>query len=327
MIIIFTHERYNKYIIKKECEYMYLVIDIGSNTIRAVVFRVESGSLVPVLNKKYSAGLAGYIENNGALSREGIEVAVEVLSEIRIIIDALEFDGVFPFATASLRNISNSKLVLEEIKHRCGLSIPVLSGKEEAFFDYYGAVSDAGTQEGILIDVGGGSSEIVIFRDGKSLAVESLQAGSLNMYHRHVSGLIPTAEEIKKIEEDTRKLLQSCGKNLKEAAPEKGLNICAVGGTARAALKLHNSIYHLNKKNHIYERCFLKRVLSSGWKEDQLMRLILKTAPERIHTLLPGIAIFYTVAKYFGSKKIITSSHGVREGYLYYQLEKAGIIK
>lgn len=306
---------------------MYLVIDIGSNTIRAVVFRVEAGSLVPVLNKKYSAGLAGYIENDGALSREGIEVAVEVLSEIGIIIDALEFDGVYPFATASLRNISNSKLVLEEIEKRCGFSIPVLSGKEEAFFDYYGAVADAGTRNGVLIDVGGGSSEIVVFRDGKSLAAESLPAGSLNMYHRHVGGLIPSGEEIKKIQEHTERLLQACGKELKEAVWEKGLEICAVGGTARAALKLYNSVYHLNKKNRIYERCFLKKVLSCGWNEEQLMRLILKTAPERIHTLLPGIAVFYTISKYFGCKKIITSSHGVREGYLYYQLEKAGIIK
>ncbi len=306
---------------------MYLVIDIGSNTIRAVVFRVESGSPVPVLNKKYSAGLAGYVNDKGALSREGIDVAAEVLSEIRLIIDAFDFDGVYPFATASLRNITNSAQVLKEIEQRCGLSIPVLSGKEEAFFDFYGAVSDAGTDEGVLIDVGGGSSEIVVFRNGRTLASDSLPAGSLNMYHRYVSGLIPTAEEIKKIEENTRKLLQSCGKELKDAVWEKGPEICAVGGTARAVLKLHNSVYHLSKRNSVYERCFLKKVLSAGWKEEHLMRLILKTAPERIHTLLPGIAVFYTIAKYFGSKKIITSSHGVREGYLYYQLEKAGIIK
>ena len=57
-----------------------------------------------------------------------------------------------------------------------------------------------------------------------------------------------------------------------------------------------------------------------------MTRLILKTAPERIHTLLPGIAVLYTAAKFFHGKRIITSSHGVREGYLYEQLEKAGVL-
>ena len=62
------------------------------------------------------------------------------------------------------------------------------------------------------------------------------------------------------------------------------------------------------------------------WEEKKLMRYILKTAPERIHTLLPGMAILYTVAQHFGTKKIVTSSHGVREGYLRYQLEKEGVL-
>ena len=67
---------------------MYLVIDIGSNTIRAVVFHLEGKTLIPVLNKKYSAGLAGYVQADGALSRAGIELCLDVLSEICTLIEA-----------------------------------------------------------------------------------------------------------------------------------------------------------------------------------------------------------------------------------------------
>lgn len=306
---------------------MYLVIDIGSNTIRAVVFRIEEGKLIPVLNKKYSAGLAGYVQEDGALSREGIELCIEILSEIRILIDTLDFDGVYPFATASLRNISNSRQVLEEIEKRCGLCVQLLTGKEEAFFDYYGAACSLCKGTGVLVDVGGGSTEIVIYQDGKPLATESLHVGSLNMYNRHVSGLLPAKEEIKAIEEDVKKQLQALHLELRLQEGEKRARICAVGGTARAALKLYQSVFHLSRDNQTYERWFLKKVLSTKWEGDELMHLILKTAPERIHTLLPGIAVFYTIAKYFDGKKIITSAYGVREGYLQNQLEKAGILK
>ena len=95
---------------------MYLVIDIGSNTIRAVVFCVEKGEILPVLNKKYSAGLAGYIDKDGMLSGEGVDLCLDILNEIRITIDAFSFDGVFPFATASLRNVANSEEVLRAVR-------------------------------------------------------------------------------------------------------------------------------------------------------------------------------------------------------------------
>ena len=102
--------------------------------------------------------------------------------------------------------------------------------------------------------------------------------------------------------------------------------ICAVGGSARAALKLYNSLYQKEKNNASYKRYFLKSLLTSRYEKEQLTQLILKTAPERIHTLLPGVVVLYTVSKYFGGKDIVTSSCGVREGYLYYQLQKAGVL-
>ena len=119
---------------------MYCVIDIGSNTIRLVIYRVEDGRIKPILNNKYAAGLAGYVDKNGSLRPAGIEKAVTVLREFRQTLDMLPECEVFPFATASLRNIDNTDEVLQAIEASCGFQVRVLSGKEEALYDYHGAV-------------------------------------------------------------------------------------------------------------------------------------------------------------------------------------------
>ena len=102
---------------------MYGVIDIGSNTIRLMVYRVEDGAIHPVLNKKYATGLVGYINSKGRMSKEGIRKAVEILSELRAVTQQIRLREIFPFATASLRNITNTEEVLQAIQEASGFSV------------------------------------------------------------------------------------------------------------------------------------------------------------------------------------------------------------
>ena len=161
---------------------MYCVIDIGSNTIRLVIFRQDAGILTPVLSSKTTAGLAGYVDKKNCLSREGIRRLISVLRKYRDVTAMLPDCPLYPFATASLRNIVNTDQVLETVWRETGLGIQVLSGYEEAMLDYRGAIRRASLQSGILADVGGGSTELVVFRDRTVLAAHSLPVGSLNLY-------------------------------------------------------------------------------------------------------------------------------------------------
>lgn len=303
---------------------MYFVIDIGSNTIRAVIFRHENSRLIPVLNKKYSAGLVNYIESEGALSREGIEVCVEALSELRIIMDAFSFDGIYAFATASLRNITNTVEVVGEIQKRCGISVRVLSGKEEAFFDYYGSMHQTEKEPGLLIDIGGGSTELVLYGEERPIAAESLRMGSLNMYNRHVRGIMPTKGELKAIQWEARKnFLHMSSMNQKQNI-RAVKTITAVGGSARALLKLYRGMQGKEKACASYPSKYLKSLISMKWEEKQIAGCILRYAPERIHTLLPGAAILCAAAEFYEAQIITTSWYGVREGYLHYILDQEG---
>ena len=85
--------------------------------------------------------------------------------------------------------------MLQAIQEASGFSVRVLSGQEEATFDYYGAIQSAPPDSGLLADVGGGSTELVQFRDREVICADSIAIGSLNLYNRFVAGILPTRAE------------------------------------------------------------------------------------------------------------------------------------
>ena len=288
------------------------IIDIGSNTMRLAVYRCEDGKVLPLINKKEMVGLAGYIVDN-KLSKEGIERACTTLNNFKDIIDSVNIDMLQPIATASLRNIANTDEALYIIKEKTGFDIEVLSGAEEGICDFVGATHDQDINDGLLVDIGGGSTEIVIFHGKDIEKVFSMPIGSLNFYSKYVSKLIPKSksrDELKaKVISELNKIEGIQGKSFK--------NMCGVGGSIRAALKLNNAVFtkldsteidvnNINKLLYRFRR---------GTKDN--LEVILKICPDRIHTIIPGMIIIDTICKYFDIETIHVSNCGVREGYLY----------
>ena len=105
---------------------MYAVIDIGSNTIRMVLYKVVNGELRQMLNSKEPAGLVGYVEN-GRLTGEGIDKLTDTLSHFKLILESVRVKKVLPFATASLRNIENRDEALSAVQKTCGWRVRVSS--------------------------------------------------------------------------------------------------------------------------------------------------------------------------------------------------------
>ncbi len=326
---------------------MYGVIDIGSNTIRLVIYKAEAGRIKPLLNKKFPAGLAGYVDKQNRMQAAGIQKAVEALQAFQEILGLMRLREVFPFATASLRNIENTKEALAAIRTQCGLEVQVLSGEQEALFDYYGAVQSMRLENGLLTDVGGGSTELVFFQKGELQTADSLPIGSLNLYNRFVKGITPTFQELAKMEKEAEKRLQKqypAGKPWNKAAmggslgtelppdapaPEKGEQkkrmLCTVGGSARAILKVLRELGAVPKNEERYDVPELERLVGLWEKQpEKLTRQLIKTVPDRLHTFWPGLAVIKTAAEWYGAQQIAVSPYGVREGYLYYQLEKRG---
>ena len=303
---------------------MWAVIDIGSNTIRLVIYSKQGGQLHSVLNKKYSAGLAGYMDPENRLNPEGVQKLVGVLSEIRSILDHIHVERIFPFGTASLRNSANREEVLDLVREKCRLDVRILSGEEEATFDYYGAMHNGINSSGLVVDVGGGSTELTFFHEKQIVTATSMPIGSLNLYKRFVEGLLPTEKEIRKIRKEVRSHLEE----VRLPLPREELvtqPIYSIGGTARASLLLMRERFGIPEKSREYTRKQLSEFLEITDENIKgLQDSILRAAPERIHTIIPGLLIFESVSRFYGSRSFVVCSYGVREGYLTYLLEEKG---
>lgn len=286
------------------------VVDVGSNTIRLSLYQWEDGTAKLLLNKKETAGLAGYIQN-GALSEDGIQTACRALAGFRALLDNLEIPALYAFGTAPLRNISNTEAAVDAIEAASGIRLEVLSGAEEAGLAFRGAVLECGPISGLLTDIGGGSTELVSCRDGILEAGCSLPLGSLSLYTRQVAGLFPDKGERKAIRAAVERELE------RTAGPLSAQTLTGVGGTIRAAVRMCNARAQADPGRREIPaeeiRALYKR-LKRGDKG--ALRQILRAAPDRVHTILPGLLILNAVLRACGAETVRVSASGVREGYL-----------
>ena len=287
------------------------IADVGSNTIRLSIYRWEGTQFKLLLNKKVMAGLAGYIKD-GALSDSGILVACRSLAGFRALLDNFGLHDLYVFGTASLRNIVNTEDAVQTIREVTGLTVEVLSGADEAALSFQGAAAGGGASSGLLTDIGGGSTELVAYDGGRISSGCSLPMGSLSLYTRYVAGLFPTREGRRAIREQVEAELERA-----RTAKVRCRHLTGVGGTIRAAAKLCNDLAGTDPDNRIIPAGELQTLYKGLKKGDRdTLRQILRSAPDRVHTILPGLIILNAVMKSYGVETVSVSACGVREGYL-----------
>ena len=288
------------------------VIDIGSNSMRLSVYETtETGAFTILFKDKIMAGLAGYVEE-GALSPEGITRAILGLRSFRGTLRALNIPQVAVFATASLRNIRNTAQAVAEIQRGTGFAIEVLSGEEEARLGYAGAMEELALSEGLFVDIGGASTEVVRFAHGQLVSAVSCPVGSLKLYRDWVKKILPNQQAV----ESMKKAIRQATRGVVEGPVRQGLPL--------AALKLAKRVCHLPEDTNRVSVGQLEQVsalLCSSHKA--AADLILKVEPERIHTMIPGLLILRHMVEGFGAGEMIVSKYGVREGYLCQKIRKA----
>jgi len=302
------------------------IIDIGSNTMRLSFYQTEGETFKLLFSKKSMAGLAAHIDECNNLTKAGIKNAINVLLEFKTLLNNLSNPPVDVIATASLRNVNNTQEAIAAIDKATGFNIILLSGTEEAHYDSQAVrlgmrldkVKKA--DNFVVVDIGGGSTEMVICDHGKTVDECSFPVGSLNQFMRHVDYLIPTKDNRKVIEENIKGHMHN---RWKKGVPQIPL-IAGVGGSVRTALKLYSKHYNLDADNGVMEMKRIKKLIKefSPTGKESVIKLT-KIAPERIHTLIPGMIILHTVADVVGAQTIAVSNWGVREGYLIHLLEQA----
>lgn len=282
---------------------IYAIIDIGSNTVRLSVYKTKDGIIKNLFNEKKTTSLASYIDDDSIMSDEGINKLIAVLMGFEQLISNFDdIDKVYAIATASIRNAKNSEIILDRVKKKTNIDVIVLTGEQEAKLAFIGSSKYLDKKSGILTDIGGGSSEIVVFNNEKLEKSVSLNIGSLNSYKKYVKNLFPSINEKKEIDLELKQLFED-----KKIEKRKEKHLFAVGGSARASLQLYNSYYNQPDDNMIMQVDKLKKLLKyiNNLSFSEKLDLILKIKADRVHTLLPGIIILLRMAKYFDSKKYI----------------------
>ena len=292
---------------------LYGIIDIGSNTIRMNIYKIDGRQFHLLLSKKEAVGLVQYVKKS-VMSQEGIDRLAACLTQFREMIELLHLDGYSAFATASLRNIDNSQDVIDAIFQKCQVPIDLLSGAQEGRISFHGAIYGLAHQSGIYIDTGGGSSEVILYDKRQIGFVASLPIGSLNLYNKYVKNIIPTKSEIKTIQERIEKELTTIDR---KKSILKAEDLSVTGGSMRAIRILLISLRWIEKDVYEFDASMIRQLVKYLQEDEgKTIHRFLKVKPDRVHTMFPGLLIIDTIAQYTKAKRIQVSMNGVREGYL-----------
>ena len=290
----------------------YAIIDIGSNTIRMVICEVNGKKAEISGNERASSILLECIKN-GRLSLEGINFLIDTIDVMKERCDKV--DKIFAFATASLRKIDNAADVCRFVKESTGVDVRLISGDEEAEYDFYSLrYINKTSSRGVGLDLGGGSCQMFSFDNDVLNYKMSLLIGSRRMYEKFVSGVIPTRDEADAIFDHVYDQIKT---HPQLAGYE---NIYAIGGSARCAVMLYNEVFRQNLYSEITVE-HLELLYNGMVDNPETAELILKKSfPDRLYSLVPGIITLCAICRCVGAEKLMIAVCGVREGFIYKEI-------
>jgi exopolyphosphatase/guanosine-5'-triphosphate,3'-diphosphate pyrophosphatase len=292
------------------------VVDIGSNSVRLVVYEGRSRSPTPIFNEKVLAGLGREVQTTGLLAADAVEKALTALRRFRALCERMEVAQLWAIATAACRDAKNGKTFVAEAEEICGCKIDVLSGQREAELSALGVVSGFHRPDGIVGDLGGGSLELTEVQGMRVKPGLTLPLGGLALQDL-------SAKSVKKAEKIVRTALEGAAV-LKSG---KARTFYAIGGTWRALARLH--MWQTGYPLHVMHGYVLpaKEALEfSGLVHrvapDMLSQIEVVTDARR-PLLAYAALVLENLVRIARPKDVIISALGVREGLLYSMLDAA----
>lgn len=293
------------------------VIDIGSNSVRLVVYETMARSLITIFNEKALCGLGREVQSTGLLATDAVNKALTALRRFRALCKIQQVGRVYAIATAACRDAKNGPDFIAQAERICGAKIEILTGPREAKLSALGVVSGIHNPNGIVGDLGGGSLELIDVKGNRVRSGVTLPLGSLALQDLSNKSL-KRAERIVKNE-----LL-----GVAQLKTGRGRTFYAVGGTWRALARIHiiQSGYPL-KVMHGYS---IPAVDALDFAQ-RLRRLAATNMLANIESIAdarrPLLAYAALVLEYIirvaQPKTIVFSTFGVREGLLYEMLPPA----
>ncbi len=201
----------------------FAVVDIGSNSVRMVVYESLKRAALPIFNEKVLCGLGRGVRENGRLDPEAAEVALHTLRRYAALAEAMGVGALEAVATAAIRDSADGMAFVARVSDQCGIDVRVLTGNEEGYYSALGVAAAIPSAHGVVGDLGGGSLELVGIDQGQPDESTTLPLGALQF-----AGLMPAAAQVDAI------LGQAVG-----LAAWQGRTLYCVGGVWRTLARVH----------------------------------------------------------------------------------------
>lgn len=291
------------------------IVDVGSNTARLVVFDTSPAYVVrPIFEFKEVPRLGSQTREDGSLDPAAVERGVQTLGRFARTLEGLGVDRTLAVTTSAVRDAPNGPEFLRQAERHSGILLRVLSGSEEARYGYLGVASAWELRDDLVVDLGGGSLQIVETRGGKLANSVSLPLGALRLTQRHVEHDPPRPRELDAIREEVRASIRSAV----DAFGGSGYRVFAMGGTvraiARAAIDLRG--YPVPRVHGYTVRMHDLDGLSDLIRDLPVAkrRAIPGIGSERADVIDAGLIVFSELLKSADTSEIVVSGTGIREG-------------
>ena len=211
------------------------VIDIGSNSIKLVLVRVRNDNAFKIIYElKETVRLGKGMTEKPVLREDRMKIALQTLKMFKNLCDATDTKKIIAVATAAVRNANNQEEFLQRVKKETDLSVRVLSGSEEGYFDYWGVVNSIEKDDGLIMDIGGGSVELIWMENRQIKDSVSLPFGALDLTQQFDLYDEADKDQIK----DLEKYLEKAYKEVSWLSEVEEMDLIGVGGTIRNIAKI-----------------------------------------------------------------------------------------
>lgn len=295
------------------------VIDIGTNSTRLLVADVQpDGALAELERRTQVTRLGEGVDATGTLGEAGIDRVRKALDGYLEVVDQLEADARIAVLTSAVRDSTNGEQFVNALRTDYGLDAQIISGDEEARLTFLGAMSDrspADATKTLVIDVGGGSTELVVGAYSEVSFHVSLQLGVVRQTERHLHEDPPTPADLRALSRDVRTLIE------RDVAVSERRGIAraiAVAGTATSLAAVDQALEPYDRgRVHGYRlelstaRLLLARLACVALEERRAIRGL---HPDRAPTIIAGVMILIEVLEAFGLDGFEVSENDILRG-------------
>ncbi|UDM31950.1 Ppx/GppA family phosphatase [Lentilactobacillus laojiaonis] len=301
-----------------------VILDIGSNSVRMAINQIQSdGSYREIKRIKSDSRLSEGMGNNKILQPEAMKRTIDALVGFHKIYENYKSIKVIGIATAAVRQAKNQSEFLDQIKQKIGIEIRVLTGNQEAYYDYVGVMNRLGLKNCVILDIGGASCEIVRVEKGKPIHLDSVPIGAVNITEKYrLTDRISGAN------------LFNAQINLKKTiASIRWINkihhqpLVLLGGASRSLARINRKRQHMNRIDAIHgyhltveqvNRTFTSLLKGNLRQRKQVPGL----EPDRADIIVGGLLPLMTIIDITDARKMYFSESGVREGIIVEYIKK-----